>query len=119
MTTTPAPAGRRADSNHPSFQAPPNAEQDPSAERSPRRALPLMRRVDVAVLAASGRVEEISRLVPSVQPFEDAFAAFARGTLFPTDAGLVAVEDLWPGMRIRVADGGFAPLTWRGSTMVV
>lgn len=78
-----------------------------------------MRRVEIACLSRSGSVEEVSRLVPAVQPFEDAFAAFARGTIFPTESGSVAVEDLWPGMRIRAADGRVIRLVWRGSTMIV
>jgi hypothetical protein len=78
-----------------------------------------MRRVDVAVITASGRVEEVSRLVPSLLPFEEPFAAFARGTLFPGLGGLIAVEDLWPGMELRVEGGRLARLEWRGSTMIV
>lgn len=78
-----------------------------------------MRRVEVAVLMASGRVEEASRLVPSLAAFEEPFAAFARGTLFQGPGGLIAVEDLWPGMEVRVEGGRLARLEWRGSTMIV
>lgn len=78
-----------------------------------------MRRVDIAVLTPSGRVEEVSRLVPSLSTFEEPFAAFARGTLFPGSGGLIAVEDLWPGMELRVEGGRLVRLAWRGSTMIV
>ncbi len=80
---------------------------------------PLMRKVDLAWLLPSGGVGEGSRLVPALPAFEEAFAAFARGTLFPTGRGLVAVEDLWPGMEVREAGGGRRRLLWRGSTTVV
>jgi hypothetical protein len=78
-----------------------------------------MRRVEIAALTAAGTVEEASRLIPSHPVFEEAFAAFARGTLLRTDRGLVAVEDLWPGMEVRTFQGRAARLLWRGSTMVV
>lgn len=120
MTTPPWPAARQAESSHVPTVRPGSAAADaPPSEGRPRRTAPLLRRVEVACLSPSGRVEEISNLVPSVLPFEEAFSAFARGTLFPTQEGFVAVEDLWPGMTVRFADGGQAPLLWRGSTMVV
>jgi hypothetical protein len=78
-----------------------------------------MRRVDIAYLSPLGQIEEASRLVPSLLPYEEAFAAFARGTLLSTERGFVAVEDLWPGMEVRVAGGGLSRLLWRGSTMIV
>jgi hypothetical protein len=64
-----------------------------------------MRKVELAWLLCSGEVGEDARLVPALPAFEEAFAAFARGTLFPTPRGLVGVEDLWPGMAVRVAGG--------------
>lgn len=112
MTTTPSP-GPLADR----YRGLPAAL--PIPEERPRRATPLMRRVEVAALMPDGRVEEAARLVPSLHPFEEPFAAFARGTLVPGPRGLVAVEDLWPGMEVRLADGRLAPLRWRGATMVV
>jgi hypothetical protein len=78
-----------------------------------------MRKIEVACLGPDGDVIEFSRIVPAVPAFEEAFAAFARGTLFPTDRGLVAVEDLYPGDRLKTVDNGFLPLLWRGSTLIV
>lgn len=85
----------------------------------PRRPAPLLRKVEIACVLPSGEVHEAARLVPALPAFEDAFAALARGTMLPTDRGPVAVEDLWPGLRVRVADGAMRRLLWRGSTMVV
>lgn len=90
----------------------------PQAEAAPRRPAPLMRKVEIAWLA-DGAPEESGRLVPALGPFEEGFAAFARGTLFPTERGLVSVEDLWPGMAVRTAGSGMQRLLWRGSTMIV
>jgi hypothetical protein len=88
------------------------------ADASPRRAI-MMRRVEIAFLTARGEVEEVARLIPTLPAFEEAFCAFARGTLFPTLLGAIAVEDLWPGMEVRLPEGGTARLLWRGSAMIV
>jgi hypothetical protein len=104
---SPAPAGMTA------------AGPAPRTDGRPQRATPLMRRIEVACLDRGGSVIDFSRVVPAIPVFEDAFCAFARGTLFQTQRGLVAVEDLWPGDGVRTASGGFVPLLWRGTTMIV
>jgi hypothetical protein len=96
---------------------PPGALRPP-VEPAPRRPAPPMRRVEIAWLAGGGP-DETARLVPAIPVFDEAFAAFARGTLVPTARGLVAVEDLWPGDDVRLAGGGMQRLVWRGSTMIV
>ena len=85
----------------------------------PQRVMPLMRKIEVACLGPASQFIDISRLVPAIPVFEDAFAAFARGTLFQTERGLTAIEDLWPGDRVRTVGNGFQTLLWRGSTMIV
>ena len=86
----------------------------PRADRRPLRAAPLTRRYEIAWLGPSG-VETATRVAPAAAPFEDAFAAVARGTLIATEAGPVAVEDLVPGQRLLTHDGGAEPLLWLGS----
>ncbi|MEH6835914.1 MULTISPECIES: Hint domain-containing protein [Falsihalocynthiibacter] len=85
----------------------------------PLRAMPLMRKYEVAHLNSFGDVEEFSQIAPSLPIFEDAFAAIARGSLFSTEAGLTAVEDLLPGMRLQTTENGFQTLLWIGSTTLV
>lgn len=85
----------------------------------PQRSMPLMRKIEVACLGPTGDIVEFTRIVPAIPAFDEAFSAFARGTLFPTDRGLVAVEDLLPGDRLKTASNGFQTLLWRGSTLVV
>lgn len=116
MTSSPAPVPS-AD-QHPvrPVAAGPNA---PGAEGPLRRAALLRRRVEIAYLSRAGRVEEEARLVPSLPPFEEPFAAFARGTLVSAPQGLVAVEDLWPGMEVRLGGGQVGRVLWRGATMIV
>lgn len=77
------------------------------------------RRVDISYLSAHDDIVDLSRIVPAVPIFDEAFAAFARGTLFVTGTGPVAVEDLLPGDRIKTTENGFQTLLWRGSTMIV
>lgn len=85
----------------------------------PLRTMPLMRKYEVAHLNSSGDIAEFSQIAPSLPIFEEAFAAIARGSLFSTETGLTAVEDLLPGMRMRTSENGFQTLLWIGSTTLV
>lgn len=86
----------------------------PPADRPPLRAAPLTRRYELTWLGADG-VETATRVAPAAAPFEEAFAAFARGTLIMTENGPVAIEDLVPGQRVATADGALEPVLWLGS----
>ena len=46
---------------------------------------------------------------------EEAFSAFARGTVIATTEGPVAIEDIVPGMEALTAEGRSARITWVGS----
>ncbi|MCC5973714.1 MAG: Hint domain-containing protein, partial [Rubellimicrobium sp.] len=89
----------------------------------PAARQPLMRRIKILYMPQGetdpNSVVDVTRLVPSLAAFDEAFTAFARGTLFQTERGPVAVEDLWPGDGLRTVDAGFLPLLWRGSTLIV
>jgi hypothetical protein len=73
----------------------------------------MLRKYTITCLAA-GRIIETSIMAPATPAFEDAFAALGRGTILQTRNGPVAVEDLLPGDSLRLIDGSFAPLLWRG-----
>jgi len=81
---------------------------------------PLMRKIEVVHLASpnSMDIHDFTRIVPALPIFEDAFCAFARGSLAHTDRGQIAVEDLLPGDKVRTVDAGFQTLMWRGATIV-
>ena len=85
----------------------------------PQRVQPLMRRYEAVHLASNGDIVEHSHIAPAIPQFEEAFSAFARGTIFQTKTGPVAVEDLLPGYMVLTADGEFEKLTWKGSMMLV
>jgi hypothetical protein len=78
-----------------------------------------MRKYEVAYLAENGDFAEFSRIAPATKAFEDSFAAFARGTLFQTNRGQMAVEDLLPGDMVQTVDDGYQTLMWRGSMMII
>jgi hypothetical protein len=85
----------------------------------PVRAAPVMRRIEVACLTPSGQDHSFSRIVPAIAAFDDSVAAFSRSTMLATERGIIAVEDLWPGDRVRTVEHGFQPLLWKATTMVV
>ncbi|MCP1170154.1 Hint domain-containing protein [Limimaricola litoreus] len=90
-------------------------------ETSPRPFHGLMRRIEILTLCPNrpGDIVETARRVPALPIFEEAVAAFARGAQIPTERGLVAVEDLLPGDRVKTVDRGFRTLLWRGATTLV
>lgn len=95
-----------------------NRPVTPAPEIRPQRRPAITRRYEVSWLDKYGEVQGSTRLAPASVPFEEAFSAFARGTLIATDQGQTAVEDLVPGMRIITAEGRIEPLVWIGSMIV-
>lgn len=79
---------------------------------------PVMRRYEIAGLTPDGRQVFLTRTMAAEPHVDEAFAAFARGTLIMTPNGAVAVEDLEPGMMLQTADAGPCRLNWVGSTLL-
>lgn len=84
----------------------------------PARPSFMTRRYETQWLTADGQVDSATRIAPALPEFEEAFAALARGTLVETTKGLVAVEDLEPGMVALTAEGREEVITWIGSMTV-
>lgn len=84
----------------------------------PQRAMPLTRTYEVAYLSQDNTLCDATRIAPLVPAFEEAFSAFARGTLISTPGGPVAIEDLFPGDMVTTGTGP-QPLRWRGSISLV
>ncbi len=78
-------------------------------------ALP-MRSFEVAALRQDGSLYIGQDKAPAVPLLEQAFSAFARGTLIGTVNGDVAIEDLQPGDMINTSSGEPAKLIWIGSS---
>lgn len=84
----------------------------------PKPSNQVTRRYDVEWLTPSGDIDSRTAVAPALPVFEEAFSAFAQGTLIQTDSGYVAIDDLQPGMMIATADGGTQPLLWKGSMTI-
>jgi len=75
----------------------------------------LTRRYEIKWLTPNQEIQARNTIGPAIPMFEDAFSAFARGSLVQTPDGPVAVEDLHPGMLIDTVDGDPQPLLWIGA----
>lgn len=80
---------------------------------------PQVRRYRIRTLSDTGDIVEQFQLAPALPLFEEAFSAFARGSMMETEHGPLAVEDLLPGDRVQTRDGGLMEVRWIGSTMFV
>lgn len=80
---------------------------------------PQVRRYTTTTLLPNGDICETRHLAPALPLFEDAFCAFARGTLVDTETGPMAIEDLFPGDRVLTVDGDAQPVVWKGSVTIV
>ncbi|MEZ5779207.1 MAG: Hint domain-containing protein [Paracoccaceae bacterium] len=78
----------------------------------------MTRRYELAWLAADDNVETATHVAPAIAEFEEAFSAFARGTVIATTDGPVAVEDLVPGMEAVTGDTTAERIMWIGSMSV-
>jgi hypothetical protein len=82
---------------------------------APLRPSRLTRRYEIAYLTAAGDVACATRIAPAMPEIEEAFSAFARGTVIATTEGPVAIEDIVPGMEALTAEGRSERITWVGS----
>ena len=74
-----------------------------------------VRIADIAALRPDGSTVLGQRRIPTLPQFDQAFGAFAQGTLFKTDKGYMAVEDLQPGDRVETAKGDTDDIVWIGA----
>ena len=77
------------------------------------------RRYAVQWLSPNSEIMTHVAVGPSVPVFEQAFCAFARGSLVNTASGNCAVEDLVPGMMVQTPDAGPEQLLRIGSTTIL
>ncbi|MFN3662337.1 Hint domain-containing protein [Yoonia sp.] len=90
-----------------------------SRQEAAQTSLWLQRKYSIAYLHPDGDIREVTRYAPAIPAFEDAFAVFGRGTMVDSHAGLIAIEDLLPGDRLRLRAGHFARVLWRGKITVM
>ncbi|WP_224826568.1 Hint domain-containing protein [Cognatishimia sp. MH4019] len=85
---------------------------------SSQRSRPLLRKYEMTALDASGSLVDMGRLAPASLPFEDSFAAIARGALLATPDGPRAIEDILPGDMILTSQVGPQIVQWVGAMTV-
>ena len=78
-----------------------------------------MRSFEIAALRPDDSLYIGQDKAPAIPLFENAFAAFARGTLIATPMGDIAVEDLQPGDMVNTSTGEPAKMIWVGSSNFV
>ncbi len=83
--------------------------------RKPKKLDITTRRYEISWLDEAGNIEDKTLIAPAMPIFEEAFSAFAQGTLLQTENGHVAIEDLLPGDRLATADNGLQKIVWIGS----
>jgi hypothetical protein len=81
----------------------------------PQRAQSLMRRYEVVHLTPNGDIDDFSRIAPAHRAFEDSFGSLALGALLRTDRGVVAIEDILPGDKVKTVTNDFQTVFWRGA----
>ncbi|PJI92501.1 Hint domain-containing protein [Yoonia maricola] len=72
------------------------------------------RKYEVMYLDAQGRFNEFNTIARAHPAFEDAFAALGHSAIVQTQNGHMSVEDVLPGDEIRLSDGSYEVLQWRG-----
>lgn len=73
---------------------------------------------EIMYLDADQRFNEYTTIARAHPAFEEAFSALTHGAIVQTQTGYVSVEDVLPGDEIRLADGSFETLLWRGRIVV-
>lgn len=80
---------------------------------------PMIRNFEVAALRADDKMHIAQHKAPALPLFDNAFSAFARGSLMATPNGHVAIEDLQPGDALNTSTGEPAKILWIGSSTFV
>ena len=76
------------------------------------------RRYEISWLGPDAEIMSETRVAPALGVFEQAFGAFAQGTLIQTANGYMAIEDLQPGDMVLTASGKLRKLMWVGAMMI-
>ena len=72
------------------------------------------RKYEVMYLDTQGRFNDFNTIARAHPAFEEAFAALGHSAIVQTQNGLMSVEDVLPGDEVRLADGSYETLLWRG-----
>lgn len=97
-----------------SVPAPPQLTNRDQVIRKPAQTG--QRKFDIMILDPKGQVREFSTILRAHHAYENAFAVLSHNAVVQTQNGMVAVEDVIPGDKVRLSDGTFDTVLWRGRT---
>lgn len=100
------------DSPYPLRQQRRERSAEPSEARLERR------KFDILYLDRAGHVCEQSLMAAAHPAFELAFSVLKQGSLVQAEHGIVAIEQVYPGDRLRLIDGSYEVVQWRGSLTI-
>lgn len=72
------------------------------------------RKYEIMFLDVHDQFREYTTIARAHAAFESAFAALGHSAIVQTKNGLMSVEDVIPGDEVRLADGSYEILQWRG-----
>ena len=93
----------------PHLRRPQRVAEDPAETRLSRR------KFDILYLDRRRSVCEQSLMATAHPAFEQAFSVLKQGALVTSEHGMTTVEQVYPGDRLRLADGSYETVQWRGS----
>jgi len=96
----------------PDMRRPQRPVEEPAEARFSRR------KFDVLYLDRAQGVCERSLMAAAHPAFERAFSVLKQGALVTSEHGMTAVEQIYPGDRLRLADGRYETVQWRGALTV-
>ncbi len=77
-----------------------------------------VRTFDIAALERDGTLKTSQVRTPVLPLFDNAFSAFAHGTVIQAEHAPIAVEDIQPGDKLRTLQGDNAEVLWIGSSTI-
>lgn len=95
-----------------SYSAPAKGDTDQNDAALTRR------KFEVLYLDRTGKLCEQTLVAAAHPAFETAFSVLKQGALVQRDDGIVAVEEVVPGDRLRLSDGSYEMVQWRGALLV-
>ncbi|MGJ8621517.1 MAG: Hint domain-containing protein [Yoonia sp.] len=96
-------------------QSPRHAPQD--NDRSDVADLPL-RKYEIMYLDTSGQLQEATRMARAHPAYEQAFCVLKEGAMVTAKHGYIPVEEVLPGDQLRLGDGTFETVEWRGGILM-
>lgn len=97
---------------------PASSRQDALDDHAPRPSELPMRKYEIMYLNRDGQLRDVSMSARAHSVYEQAFCVLKQGALVTSENGFIGVEDVLPGDKLRLGDGSFETVQWRGSITI-